>query len=62
MSNLATTGGQQLETTANTAYDHGDTCSWGERRNPVIDELAIHQLVGEGNGPPRRRRIADLRG
>ena len=51
-----------METTANTAYDHGLTSGRGERSNPVIDELAFHQLVGEGNGPPRRRRIADLRG
>ena len=51
-----------METTANTAYDHGLASGRGERRNLVIDELAFHQLVGEGNGPPRLRRIADLRG
>ena len=28
----------------------------------VLDGLAAYQLVGWGNGPPRRRRVAGLRG
>ena len=31
-------------------------------RDPPGEGLAAYQLVGEGNGPPRRRRVAGLRG
>src|SRR5437588_10571502 len=38
--------------------------AWGgaQRSNPLEERAISYQLVGAGNGPPRRRRVAGLRG